>query len=400
MSDVDQMNRYQYVIVGGGMVAGYAVKGIRRQDPNGAILVISKEADVPYERPALSKKLWLDDEFTEESIKIGAEDYSNVTFKLNTTVSGINRQKQTITLVDNPTIHYEQLLLATGGKPRQIKGPADPHVLVFRQWSDYRKLRKFSGKNQHVVIIGGGYVGTELASSLTQNNTKVTMIFPEKALGTGKFPENIRAEYEATFKNNGVEILSGQSVESYRRQGDHLTVVTEDGAEITADSIIIGLGVTPRIELAQNSGLELADGGVRVNEHLQTSDPQIWSAGDIASYPDHLLGRQRIEHVDHARLSGELVGQNMAGAHLVYNHTPYFYSMIFDISWQAIGNINPNLHQLVDQRQRGKIVYFFDEGQLVGVLIWNVSVDLDDVRALIAHSPINKDDLIGALKEK
>ncbi|WP_180368714.1 FAD-dependent oxidoreductase, partial [Oenococcus oeni] len=148
-------------------------------------------------------------------------------------------------------------------------------------------------------------------------------------------------EYEATFKKNGVEILSNQLAQSYQRQGDHLIVVTKDGLEITADTIIIGLGVTPRIELAQDSKLILADGGVKVNKYLQTSDPSIWSAGDIASYPDQILGRQRIEHVDHARFSGELVGQNMAGAHLVYKHTPYFYSMIFDISWKAVGNINP-----------------------------------------------------------
>ncbi|KGH71072.1 pyridine nucleotide-disulfide oxidoreductase [Oenococcus oeni S25] len=391
---------YKYVIVGGGMVAGYAIKGIRQKDPSGSILVISKEADVTYERPALTKKLWLDNEFTEEDIKIGAENHPNVTFKFNTTVNKINRQYKTIMLTDNPTIHYEQLLLATGSEPRSIKGPADPHVLVFRKWSDYRKLRKFSGENKHVVIIGGGYVGTELASSLTQNNTKVTMIFPKKKLGEGKFPEDIRAEYEATFKKNGVEILSNQLAQSYQRRGDHLIVVTKDGSEITADTIIIGLGVTPRIELAQDSKLILADGGVKVNKYLQTSDPSIWSAGDIASYPDQILGRQRIEHVDHARFSGELVGQNMAGAHLVYKHTPYFYSMIFDISWKAVGNINPVLQSVFDQRNHGYIIYFLDKDKLVGVLIWNVSVDLDDVRSLLADPPANNNDLVGSIKEK
>ncbi|MHA5109965.1 FAD/NAD(P)-binding oxidoreductase [Oenococcus oeni] len=182
---------YKYVIVGGGMVAGYAIKGICQKDPSGSILVISKEADVTYERPALTKKLWLDNEFTEEDIKIGAENHPNVTFKFNTTVNKINRQYKTIMLTDNPTIHYEQLLLATGSEPRSIKGPADPHVLVFRKWSDYRKLRKFSGENKHVVIIGGGYVGTELASSLTQNNTKVTMIFPKKSLERVSFPKTL-----------------------------------------------------------------------------------------------------------------------------------------------------------------------------------------------------------------
>lgn len=399
MGNTEKGNRYQYVVVGGGVVAGYAIKGIRKEDPSGSILVVSKEADVPYERPALSKKLWLDDEFTEEDIRIGAENHADVTFKFNTTVNKIDRQEKKIELGDNTVVHYERLLLATGGEPRNIKGPDDPHVLVFRKWSDYRRLRKFSGKKKHVVIIGGGYVGTELASSLTQNDTKVTMIFPEKALGEGKFPEEIRQEYEETFKKNGVEILSGKMVESYQRQGDHLTISIADGSEISAETIIIGLGVTPRIELAKASELELADGGVKVDEYLQTSDPSIWSAGDIASYPDKILGRQRIEHVDHARLSGELVGQNMAGAHLAYQHTPYFYSMIFDISWQAIGNIDLSLKKIFDKRNSGTIVYFLNDEKLAGVLVWNVPVDLDDVRKLLADPPADNDELIGSIKE-
>ncbi|MBP5809555.1 NAD(P)/FAD-dependent oxidoreductase [Lactiplantibacillus argentoratensis] len=400
MSTMDNERTYRYVIIGGGMVAGYAIKGIRQEDTKGSILVVSQEADVPYERPALSKKLWLDDEFTEENIRIGAEDYPDVTFEFKTTVQTIDREAKTIALDDGQTIHYEQLLLATGGEPRTIKDPEDPHVLVFRQWSDYRKLRKFSGPNKRVVIIGGGYVGTELASSLTQNDTQVTMIFPEKALGEGKFPEKIREEYEATFKNNGVELLSGQMVESYQREGDHLTITTKDGSEIAADTIIIGLGVTPRISLAEDSGLALADGGVKVDGYLQTSDEAIWSAGDIASYPDQILGRQRIEHVDHARNSGELVGRNMAGAHALYQHTPYFYSMIFDISWQAVGIINPELQTVFDDRDNGTIVYFLDDEQLVGVLIWNVKVDLDDVRDLLANPPADNETLVGSIEEQ
>ena len=162
---------------------------------------------------------------------------------------------------------------------------------------------------------------------------------------------------------------------------------------------IVGLGVTPRISLAEDSSLDLADGGVKVNEYLNTSDPAIWSAGDIASYPDHILGRQRIEHVDHARLSGELVGRNMAGAHMSYQHTPYFYSMIFDISWQAIGNIDPKLQLIFDRRTHGSLVYFIDAGKLVGVLVWNVKVNLDDVRALLANAPAT-DDLVGSIREQ
>lgn len=399
MKNDESYNNYRYVIVGGGMVAGYAVKGIRQRDTTGSILVISKEADVPYERPALSKKLWLDDEFTEEDIKIGAETFSEVNFKFDTSVTKINRQDKLAKLDDDTIVHYEKLLLATGGEPKRIKGPEDPHVLAFRDWSDYRRLRKFSGNGQHVVIIGGGYIGTELAASLAQNNTEVTVIFPEQSLGEGKFPEKIRAEYEEAFKKNDVAILSGKTVESYDRKDDQLIVKTADGAKITADTIVIGLGITPNIELAKTSKLDLADDGVKVDEHLQTSDPAIWAAGDIASYPDRILGRQRIEHVDHARFSGELVGQNMAGADLPYQHTPYFYSMVFNISWQAIGSINLELEQLFDQRENGTIVYFLRGNQLAGVLVWNVVVDLDDVRNLIANPPADGK-LVGLLKEK
>lgn len=399
MKSVESYNNYRYVIVGGGMVAGYAVKGIRQRDTTGSILVISKEADVPYERPALSKKLWLDDEFTEEDIKVGAETFSEVNFKFDTSVTKINRQDKLVKLDDDTMVHYEKLLLATGGEPKRVKGPEDSHVLAFRDWSDYRRLRKFSGNGQHVVIIGGGYIGTELAASLAQNNTEVTVIFPEQSLGEGKFPEKIRAEYEEAFKENDVAILSGKTVESYDRKDDQLIVKTTDGAKITADTIVIGLGITPNIELAKTSKLDLADDGVKVDEHLQTSDPAIWAAGDIASYPDRILGRQRIEHVDHARFSGELVGQNMTGADLPYQHTPYFYSMVFNISWQAIGSINLELEQLFDQRENGTIVYFLRGNQLAGVLVWNVVVDLDDVRNLIANPPADGK-LVGLLKEK
>lgn len=399
MKNDESYNNYRYVIVGGGMVAGYAIKGIRQRDTTGSILVISKEADVPYERPALSKKLWLDDEFTEEDIKIGAETFSEVNFKFDTSVTKINRQDKLAKLDDDTIVHYEKLLLATGGEPKRVKGPEDPHVLTFRDWSDYRRLRKFSGNGRHVVIIGGGYIGTELAASLAQNNTEVTVIFPEQSLGEGKFPEKIRAEYEEAFKENDVAILSGKTVESYDRKDDQLIVKTTDGAKVTADTIVIGLGITPNIELAKTSKLDLADDGVKVDEHLQTSDPAIWAAGDIASYPDRILGRQRIEHVDHARFSGELVGQNMAGADLPYQHTPYFYSMVFNISWQAIGSINLELEQLFDQRENGTIVYFLRGNQLAGVLVWNVVVDLDDVRNLIANPPADGK-LVGLLKEK
>lgn len=400
MSKLENNNTYEYVIVGGGMVAGYAVNGIRQKDPDGSILIVSKDADVPYERPALSKKLWLDDEFTEENIRIGAENQANVAFRFNTTVNKIDRNNKEIQLGDDVVVHYDQLLLATGGEPMTIDGPDDPHVIVFRDWSDYRKLRQFSGNNKHVIVVGGGYIGSEVTAALAQNNTKVTMVYLENTLGENQFPETITSEYEDTFKKNGVQLINGKKAESYQRDGDQLVVALDDGSQITGDTVVVGLGVSPRIALAKASGLKLDGDGVEVNEYLQTSDPAIWSAGDIAYYPDKILGYQRIEHVDHARNSGEQVGRNMAGANVAYTHTPYFYSNIFSISWQAIGTLDPSLPQVFDKRTDGTIVYFLREDQLVGVLVWNVSVDLDDVRDLLANPPANKDDLVGSIKEK
>ena len=162
---------------------------------------------------------------------------------------------------------------------------------------------------------------------------------------------------------------------------------------------MIGLGVEPRIELAKKAGLETSDDSVLVNERLETSEPDIYAAGDIATYPDQILGRQRIEHVDHARNSGKQVGEIMAGGKEAYTHTPYFYSDISDLSWEAIGTMDPELETLFDEREDGKIVFFIEEDVLKGVLLWNVEVDLDEVRELLDNPPA-KEDLVGKLEEQ
>lgn len=398
-NDLQTNKEYDYVIIGGGMVAGNAVKGIREQDKEGNILVLSADRDVPYERPALSKKLWTDEEFTEDEITIGAEEEPAVTFAFETVVSSIDRENHSVHLENGSDVTYKKLLLATGGEPATIDGPEDDHVIAFRSWNDYRKLREFSGKNQHIVIVGGGYIGSELAAALIQNQTKVTLIYPEEILGDKQFPEEIAIEYENAFREAGVELLNDKKAESYDRKEDKLVISLDDGSEVTADTLLIGLGVSPRLSLAEESGLKV-DEGVVVNEYLQTSDNTIWAAGDIASYPDPILGRNRIEHVDHARNSGETAGKIMAGSTEPYTHTPYFYSVIFSISWEAIGTLDPSLTLLFDRRDSGKIVYYLDQDRPVGVLLWNVETDLDDVREVLKNPPSDPNDLIGFISEK
>lgn len=393
-------NSYKYVLVGGGMSAGFATLGIREEDKEGSILIISRESHVPYERPALSKKLWRDDEYHVNQTKIGAEKEINVHFAFERDVISISPENKTVKLENGDIVNYEKLLLSTGGEPYSIEGEKDQNVFLFRTKDDYLKLRELTKENSHILLVGGGYVGSELADSLIRHNVQVTMVFPEKKLGENAFPEELLEDYNSLFTDRGVKLYPERKAVRYHRNNNQLVLKLDDGTEINGDAIVIGLGVKPRTELAEQAGLEMSKNGVLVNESLQTSDPNIYAAGDIATYPDKILGLQRIEHVDHARNSGKQVGAIMAGSTEPYGHTPYFYSMLHNLSWQAVGTIDPKLDTLFDNRENGSIVFYLEGEILKGVLLWNVKVDLNDVRELLANQPINNENLIGLLKEE
>lgn len=388
-----------YLIIGGGIAAGNAVAGIREEDKAGTIGIISADVDKPYERPALSKKLWTDDSFTEDQIFYDVSEDHQAALMLETEVVSINREAHTVTTNKGDTIKYKKLLIVTGGEPQTIEGPKDDKVYAFRSYQDYLKLRNLSGENQHIAVVGGSYIGTELAANLALNNTKVTLIYPQKILGDNRFPEEIAKEYEQTYKNHGIEMINETRAERYTKEADKFLLHLNTGTTVEADSIILGLGVSPVLDLAKDAGLEVDD-GVIVNEYLRTSDPDIYAAGDIASYPDPILGRQRIEHVDHARNSGTAVGKVMAGLKEPYNYTPYFYSMVFDISWKAIGTLDPSLDLLIDEVDGGKVVYYLKEDKPVGILTWNIEPDLDQVRNLIDNPPVSSEELKGAIRNK
>lgn len=388
-----------YLIIGGGIAAGNAVAGIREEDKAGTIGIISADVDKPYERPALSKKLWTDDSFTEDQIFYDVSEDHQAALMLETEVVSINREAHTVTTNKGDTIKYKKLLIVTGGEPQTIEGPKDDKVYAFRSYQDYLKLRNLSGENQHIAVVGGSYIGTELAANLALNNTKVTLIYPQKILGDNRFPEEIAKEYEQTYKNHGIEMINETRAERYTKEADKFLLHLNTGTTVEADSIILGLGVSPVLDLAKDAGLEVDD-GVIVNEYLRTSDPDIYAAGDIASYPDPILGRQRIEHVDHARNSGTAVGKVMAGLKEPYNYTPYFYSMVFDISWKAIGTLDPSFDLLIDEVDGGKVVYYLKEDKPIGILTWNIEPDLDQVRNLIDNPPVSSEELKGAIRNK
>jgi len=392
--------QFKYVIVGGGMVAGFAAKQLRKDDDNGSILVLSNDSHGPYKRPPLTKSLWLSDNYTEDKLPYKMNEDDSIEVRLETTVTQINRDNKTVDIQNEDSVRYDKLLLATGGTPRTIDTAQEDRVIAYRYRDDYRKLREFVDNGvKHVLVVGGGFIGSEITSALTQNDVKVTMIFPEEKLGGPKFPDEIATEFENTFKDEGVEILSGKMVDSYEKQDDKMVLKLGDGTTVTGDLIVLGLGITPNTNLAEETGLTVDD-GVVVNEQLQTDDPDIYAAGDIARYPDKILGRIRVEHEDQARGSGKQAAKNMAGAEEEYTYTPMFYSDVFDISFEAIGTLDGSLDTVIDPVGNGKLAYYIKDNKPVGLLIWNTSVSLKEAKNVLSNPPENPEDLKGLVKEK
>ncbi|MCC5894172.1 MAG: FAD-dependent oxidoreductase [Alkalibacterium sp.] len=391
---------YDYLMVGGGMSAAYAAEGIREVDSTGSIGIITTDQDEPYTRPALSKKLWTDEEFTEDKVSLNTSEKTDADIFLEAEVVSIDTKNKIVKTSDGRQFEYKKCLLSTGGEPKRIEGPEDDRVLAFRSWKDYRDLRgKYAGEGKHVLVVGGSYIGTELAANLALNDTKVTFIYPQDMLSGNRFPEELAKEYEEHYKNHGITLMNSTRADSYSIEEDQVILTLENGETLKGDALVLGVGVKPRLSLAEEAGLGVDD-GVTADEYLKTSDPDIYAAGDIVSYPDPILGRNRIEHVDHARKSGTTAGKNMAGAHVPYDYTPYFYSVVFDISWKAIGTLDPELDYYIDEVDGGKVVYYLKDDKPVGIITWNVEPDLDEVRAVLQSPPASKEGLKGLIREK
>lgn len=405
------MTHFDFLIVGGGMVADAAARGIREIDGTASIGILSADVDEPYARPALTKKLWTDPQFTWDRTPLNTAADTGADIRLGTLVTAVDRAAKTVRTADGDAVTYDRLLLATGSRPRELDEPASDRIVYFRSADDYRALRTLAREGSRIVVVGGGYIGTELAAALTENGVHVDLVFPDDVLGASTFPPHLAERFEGLFDNRGVILHPGRRVESTTigtapsfTPGRDTTTVTgvgiglDDGRTLEADAAVFGLGVEPVTDLAEHAGLEIEHGGVVVDERLRTSDPSIWAAGDIALYPDRVLGRTRVEHVDNAVEMGTAAGRSIAGADEPYTHTPYFYSVVFGTRWEAVGTLDPSLDTLeVDLGDDRVVVYYRDaEGAPVGVLLWDVDEDpalRDAARRAIAEGPTSDDEL-------
>jgi NADPH-dependent 2,4-dienoyl-CoA reductase/sulfur reductase-like enzyme len=380
--------KYTYIIVGSGMAAASAVEGIRELDSDGSIAMFSKESNLPYDRPPLSKGLWQEGSPEMDDIWRETSEYENIDFYLDRAIVKIVRDENAIIDEKSDSYQYEKLLLATGGKP--ITLPFDPdgkNVLYFRTLQDYLELSNALEENQRFGVIGGGFIGAEIAASLRINNKDVVMIFPEEAVGSSRYPEQIANLITEKFKNEDIEIVAGELVTDVSVSGSNYTITTESGQIINVDKAVAGIGIKPNTGLAEDAGLEVGD-GIIVDKTLRTSDVNIWAAGDVASfYNPHLERRIRVEHAENAKQMGKVAGRNMVGEFEPYNTLPLFYSDMFDMGFEAVGELDPNLNVVIDwkmQPEKGVVYYLNDDkGSIEGIILWNVWGKVDVARELI-----------------
>jgi 3-phenylpropionate/trans-cinnamate dioxygenase ferredoxin reductase component len=370
------MHTTKYLIVGAGMTGDMAAKGIRDHDPDSSLTMIGADSHPPYKRPLLTKGLWQGE--TEE--KLWREPAEGVELVTGRRVVSLDLEAHGATDDAGEDYGWEKLLLATGARPRQIPG-ADG-VVWFRDLDDYHRLREVAGEGAHVAVIGGGFIGSELAAGLVGNGCRVTMLFPEPGIGYRLFPAGLSASVTDYYREKGIVVLAGELVAS--ASGER--VETQSGRTIEADAVAAGLGVIPDTELAEAAGLEVND-GIVVDEYGRVpGHDDVFAAGDVARFPVPALGISlRIEHEDHANSHGRTVGANMAGADTPYEHLPFFYSDLFDLGYEAVGLVDSRLDVIENWQEpfRKGVVTYVEDGRPRGVLLWNVWDKLDNARDLI-----------------
>ena len=389
-------HRYDYLIVGGGMAGDAAAKALHEADANARVGLIGDETRAPYERPPLSKALWKDKAV--ESVDLGTAATS-ATLHLGRRVTAIDRAAHTVRDDRGDTYAYRRLLLATGATPRKL--PFDgTRVIHFRTLDDYLALRALARQDAHIAVVGGGFIGAELAASLTQVGCKVTLLFPGDALGAGRYPARLARFLTDYYRERGVDVRSATRVSGGAQQGDVVRLDLSEGAPLHVDAVVAGLGVTPNTALAEAAGLKV-DNGVVVDAQLRSSDPDIFAAGDVANFHNPALAmRLRVEHENAAIGMGHLAGRVMAGADAAYTTLPFFYSDLFEFGYEAVGLLDDRL-DVVEQWSepyREGIVYYLDDGRVRGVLLWNTWGQVDAARELIAApGPFDADNVRGRL---
>jgi NADPH-dependent 2,4-dienoyl-CoA reductase/sulfur reductase-like enzyme len=374
------MRSFRYLVVGGGMTGDAVCNGIRDADPEGAIGLVGEEVVPPYKRPPLTKGLWKGGD--EEKIWRNVEEHG-AELVLGRRIVSVDPDAHTALDDAGDEYAYERLVLATGGTPRRL-GSDDANVVYYRTLEDYRRIRALSDNGARFLVVGGGFIGSEIAAALRMNEREVTMVFPEPGIGRRTFTPALSDFVTEYYRERGVDIRAESVFES------------AEGF----DAVVAGLGIVPRTELAEAAGLPVDD-GIVVDEYGRVGGRgDVFAAGDVARFPMPALGKTgRVEHEDHANTHGRVVGANAGGALEPYEHLPFFYSDLFDLGYEAVGELDPR-HSAVElwlePNRKGVVAFVDDDRRPRGFLLWDVWGKVEPATELIrSGEPVDEDVLRG-----
>jgi 3-phenylpropionate/trans-cinnamate dioxygenase ferredoxin reductase subunit len=385
------MEAYQYVVIGGGIAGGRACEAIRRVDKSGSLALITSEAHRPYQRPPLSKGYLVGKEGMEQ-VYLKEESFyaaNGIQVLSGVTAEAIDPAAHTVSLAEGRTAQYGKLLLATGGRPIRLPLPGNEldNVFVLRTIDNCLAIKGAAQSAQQALVVGGSFIGCEVAASLAQLGKHVTMVFPETRLLEKALSEEVSGFLRGMFEQKGVRILSGNKPVALEGEGRVQRVKLDSGGTVDTDMVVMGVGVRINTELARGAGLAMDErGAILVDDRLRSSNPDIYAAGDIAAWPDPTYGKRlRVEHWDVARQQGTRAGRNMAGEDKPYTALPYFYSDLFELSFEVWGDLS-NWERTLRQGRPDETrfaLYYFREGQLSGALAAGWS--RDETKALQAR---------------
>ncbi|MYD51175.1 MAG: NAD(P)/FAD-dependent oxidoreductase [Dehalococcoidia bacterium] len=393
---------YKYVIVGGGMTGDSAIGGIREVDTDGSIALFGDESEVPYNRPHLSKGLW-HGKSLEDIQRDTTRD--GVDLHLGRRIEGLDLDGKSVTDDQGASYTFDKLLLATGGSPRRLPFGGDS-VIYFRTVDDYRRLRALADSGDEFLVIGGGFIGSEIVASLSHNDKRVTMVFPEPSIGSSIYPADLSSFLNDYYREHGVEVLAEHVVSNVETRGDRVTVTvtsndSSDSREIVVDGVVAGLGIEPNVELARKAGLNVDD-GISVDGNLNACHPDVYAAGDVANYCNDVLERRiRVEHEDSANTMGAAAGKAMAGEGEPFSNVPYFWSDMFDLGYEVMGHIDSGMEIVPDWKDEFKegVVYYLEGTRVRGVLLWNMWDRWGPAGDLVADvGPHTPADLMGRIQ--
>ncbi len=394
------------VIVGAGQAGIEAAAALRGLGYAGSIVIIGEETTAPYSRPPLSKA-YLAGASELTDLELRNEDFfshQNIDLRIGATATAINRTDKSVQLADGSAVAYDHLILATGAVPRTLPDPAAQaaNVLSLRTAADARRLREHLSPGARLVIVGGGYIGLEIGSAARRRGVEVTLLESQDRVLARVTSEPVSAFFQRIHAEEGLEIITGARTERFLTgpDGDLTALELADGRHIDVDVMLVGIGVLPRVNLAEEAGL-VVDNGIVVDEYLRTSDPAIFAIGDVARHPSPQGGGlRRLESAPNASEQARVVAANVLAREQAYESIPWFWSDQYDLKLQSVGiAVDPDdviVRETADEPRKITVLYLRN-GALIAADVVNNTADFATAKRLVASGQIVDRNLLGDL---